>query len=204
MVTYGLGAALFALTFSGRIGASVGSLAVINAIMNIGCAMFDMGPILSVLSWFPVDRGLLVAAVKSLVGLAGSVIATIYNTYFSGNHSTLCFFFLPFLWPLGSGRLSSSRSLVPYDRPQDQALHRRGARDSTSCGAHVSHQEGPRRRFLVLFVIVLSLLIVITVQSIVFVFVEGEVPFKTKNPPAIVMIVLYFSLFIVVLPFQLL
>ncbi|KAF8299457.1 hypothetical protein TcYC6_0066990 [Trypanosoma cruzi] len=200
---YGLGAALFALTFSGRIGASVGSLAVINAIMNTGCAMFDMGPILSVLSWFPVDRGLLVAAVKSMIGLASSVIATIYNTYFSGNHSTFMFFLLAVFVVIGFWAFIFIQ-IPPYHMTGHRIKHY--TEEEHAIARRVEHmyliKKAPRRRFLILFVIVLSLLIVITVQSIAFVFVEGEVPFKTKNPPAIIMILLCFSLFLVVLPFN--
>ncbi|RNF14699.1 uncharacterized protein Tco025E_05780 [Trypanosoma conorhini] len=203
MVTYGLGSALFALTFQNSIGHSVLSLSVINAILNIGCAMFDMGPILSILSWFPLDRGLLVASVKTMTGLAGSVIATLYNTYFSGDHSTFMYFLLALFMVIGLAAFAYIQ-IPPYHMTGHRIKHY--TEEEHGVARRVEHmyltKKASRRRFLVLFVIVLSLLVVITAQSVAFVYVEGEVPFNKRNPPAIIMMVLYMSLFLAVLPWS--
>lgn len=199
-----LGSVLFALTFNDKIGHSVVSLSAINAIMSIGCSMFDMGSILTILSWFPLDRGLVVASVKTMTGLSASILATLYNTYFSGKHSTYMFFLLAFVVAIGLAAFLILR-IPPYHMTGYRLKHyTEEERELARRVEHMYHtKRASRRRFALLFVVFGGLILTIAVQSIVFVYVgKGGVPFSMRNPPAVVMMVLIFLFFIVVLPWR--
>ncbi|KAH9580926.1 Major facilitator superfamily [Trypanosoma melophagium] len=201
VLAFSVGAILFALTFQDTIGHSVASLSLINAVMNMGSGMFDMASILSILSWFPVDRGYLVAAAKTMTGLASAVIATVYNTYFSGNHTGYMYFLLGLVVVLGTVGFVYIH-LPPYHMTGYRLKHY--TEEDHEVARRVEHlymtTRAPRWRFIFIFVIVISLLVVITTQSIVFVFLGEDVSFAQRNPPAIIMIVLYCLLCLAILP----
>uniref|UniRef100_A0A0A9WGX5 Monocarboxylate transporter 2 n=1 Tax=Lygus hesperus TaxID=30085 RepID=A0A0A9WGX5_LYGHE len=88
------GTLLFAFTFDNTIGHSVGGLAIINAIFNLGTALFDMGTVITVLSWFPLDRGFVVGCLKTMTGLGSSFLSTLYGAYFNNNNTTYMYFLL--------------------------------------------------------------------------------------------------------------
>lgn len=204
IVAASLGFMLFALTFNGTIPHSVAGLSAINAIASIGCGMFDMGSILTILSWFPLDRGLTVAAAKTMTGLSGSILATLYNTYFSDQQSSYMFLMLGFVLVVGFTALLLLK-IPPYHMTGYRLKHyTEEERELARRVEHMYHtKKASRRRFILLFAILIGLFITITVQSIVFVYVDADkVPFSTRNPPAVVMIVLYMLFFLCVLPWS--
>ncbi|ORC89970.1 uncharacterized protein TM35_000102380 [Trypanosoma theileri] len=199
--TCSIGCLLFALTFDDTIGHNVASLSAINGIMTLGTTLFDVGAVLSILSWFPVDRGLFVAAAKTMTGLASAVIATIYNTYFSGNHSAYMYFLLGMVFVIGTVCFVYIQ-IPPYHMTGYRLKHY--TEEEHDIARRVEHlyltTKVPRWRFIYIYVIVISLFIVITTQSTVFVFLGDDVTFAQRNPPAIIMIVLYFSLCLAIVP----
>lgn len=195
-----LGTLLFALTFEGKIGHSVGGLAIINAVMNLGSALFDMGSILTVLSWFPLDRGLVVACMKTTTGLGSSFISTLYGTYFNNDNSRYMYFLMA--WSIVIGLIAI---VVVYLPP----FHVTGLREKAYTddrrlravkyqNVYMRH-KAPIKRFVVAFCLVIALLITICTRSVVFVFVDSPTNAQ-MNPPAIIMIVLYVLLLCTALP----
>ncbi|KAF8292314.1 hypothetical protein TcBrA4_0075940 [Trypanosoma cruzi] len=58
MVLFPLGALLFALSFRGTIEGSVVRLSVFNAILTLGCTLYDVVYMMTIMSHFPNSKGL--------------------------------------------------------------------------------------------------------------------------------------------------
>lgn len=197
-----VGTLLFAFTFNNTIGHSVVGLAFINAVMNLGTALFDMGTVITVLSWFPLDRGYIVGCMKTMTGMGGSFLSTLYGAYFNNNNTTYMYFLLIIATVIGTIAMIIFY-LPPYhmtgrrEKVYTEVDHRR-ARQYESVYVR---QKAPIKRFIVLFVLVIALLIVISTRAIVFVYIDHPTSAQ-QNPPTVIMIVLYALLCVAILPIK--
>ncbi|KAF8284727.1 hypothetical protein TcYC6_0004570 [Trypanosoma cruzi] len=69
MVLFPLGALMFALSFRGTIEGSVVRLSVFNGMLILGCTLFDLAYMMTIMSHFPDQQGPVVAILKSYIGL---------------------------------------------------------------------------------------------------------------------------------------
>lgn len=196
-----LGTCLFAQAFDGNIGRGVAGISVINAILNLGCSLYDMGGVLSTLSWFPLDRGLVIACLKTSTGLGSSVIATIYGTWLEGKQVPYMYFLMALSVVLGLVAI-----VLVYLPP----FHMTGWREShystddrVKAAKYLSvymRAKAPIIRFVHALTLLISILIIVWIRSIYFIYVDASQ--REIEIPSIIMIILYVLLITVVLPFQ--
>lgn len=197
-----LGTVLFAMTFRGAVPHSVAGLSVFNAILNIGCGLFDLAGIMTVLSWFPLDRGLVVTCIATATGLGGSVVSTLYGTYFAGEEESYMFLLMGYSLVVGVVAL-----VVMYLPP----FHMTGQRarnftedDHARAAQYQSlymRNKGPVKRFAIAFGLICLLTVLICARSIIFVFIKAPTH-QQMSIPTVLMIVLYLLLVLALLPIK--
>lgn len=96
-----LGALLFALTFNGIIVGSVARLSVFNAMVSLGCTLFDLGSVMTVLSHFPSNRGVVVAIAKTFTGLGSAIVGSIQLAFFNNKPDNYFYFLMVFVFVVG-------------------------------------------------------------------------------------------------------
>ncbi|KPI86100.1 putative protein associated with differentiation 4 [Leptomonas seymouri] len=126
-----LGALLVALCFQGVIVGSVVRLCVFYSFMNLGTSFFDLSSCMTVLSYFPVNRGPVVALLKTFIGLGAAIVGCMYQGFFGGvvEH----FFYFLMAWSVIVGVLGAIFLRLP-------AYHITGYQES-----HLSVEEKERR-----------------------------------------------------------
>ncbi|KAH9599832.1 Major facilitator superfamily [Trypanosoma melophagium] len=105
LVTFPVGALLLALTFAGYIEASVLRFCVFNAIFNIGCTLFDLGCMMTVMSYFPSHKGAVVAIMKSYIGLGSAIVGCIQVAFFLGKTEQYFYFLMALVFVVGGACL---------------------------------------------------------------------------------------------------
>ncbi|ORC85474.1 uncharacterized protein TM35_000352180 [Trypanosoma theileri] len=113
VVFFCLGTLLIAFTFLDHIEGTVVNYSVFYAIMNIGCTTFDLGSLVTVLTWFPRNRGHVVGLLKTMTGLGSSILSTIYVCFFLGKYTDFYFFLTAFVFVFGGMNLIL-QELPPY------------------------------------------------------------------------------------------
>ncbi|ORC88545.1 uncharacterized protein TM35_000161830 [Trypanosoma theileri] len=96
-----LGTLLLALTFRGIIVGSVVRLSVFNSIMNLGCALFDLGSVMTVITFFPINRGPVVAIMKTFTGLGSAIVGCIQLAFFNGMPDHFFYFLMALSFVVG-------------------------------------------------------------------------------------------------------
>ncbi|PWV13494.1 putative protein associated with differentiation 4 [Trypanosoma cruzi] len=92
MVLFPLGALLFALSFRGTIEGSVVRLSVFNGMLTLGCTLYDVVYMMTIMSHFPNSRGPVVAVLKSYIGLGSAIVGSIQLAFFDGEAGPLLLF----------------------------------------------------------------------------------------------------------------
>ncbi|KAH9599691.1 hypothetical protein LSM04_001095 [Trypanosoma melophagium] len=100
-----LGTLLLALTFRGIIVGSVVRLSVFNAIMNLGCILLDLGTVMTVITLFPVNRGPVVASMKTFAGLGSVIVGCIQVAFFLGKTEQYFYFLMALVFVVGGACL---------------------------------------------------------------------------------------------------
>lgn len=184
-----LGCLLLALTFNGTIPATTVNFSVFLGIMGGGCIVFDIGTVVSVLSWFPTSRGPVVAVMKTFAGLGTAIVACLEHAFFEHKEANLFFFLMSCSLGLGLFCVFSMQ-LPPYHLTgrQEKTLD-----DDAKAARHRTkqlflEQRPPRLRMIVAFVFVVFLIIYLPVQSAAVAY-ASSVSHGTKVGLAIVVIV---------------
>ncbi|KAH9601318.1 hypothetical protein LSM04_007756 [Trypanosoma melophagium] len=102
-----------ALIFLDHIEGTVVNYSVFYALMNIGCTTFDLGSLVTVLTWFPRNRGHVVGILNTMIGLGSSVLSTIYVCFFLGQYTNFYYFLTAFVFVFGGVNLVL-QELPPY------------------------------------------------------------------------------------------
>ncbi|GET87020.1 hypothetical protein, conserved [Leishmania tarentolae] len=91
-----LGALLVALSFQGVIVANVVRLSVFYSFMNVGTSFFDLSSCITILSYFPTNRGSVVALLKTFIGLGSAIVGSMYQGFFGGAAEYFFYFLMMF------------------------------------------------------------------------------------------------------------
>ncbi|ORC87442.1 uncharacterized protein TM35_000222410 [Trypanosoma theileri] len=95
MITFSLGAVLFGLTYANAITGSVPAFSVYVSLLALGTSLLDICGVMTLLSIFPVNRGAVVAVMKTFSGMGSAILGAIHLAFFSENNDsdTSRFFF---------------------------------------------------------------------------------------------------------------
>ncbi|KAF8281478.1 hypothetical protein TcBrA4_0090040 [Trypanosoma cruzi] len=102
MVLFPLGALLFALSFRGTIEGSVVRLSVFNAILTLGCTLYDVVYMMTIMSHFPNSKGPVVAILKSYIGLGSAIVGSIQLAFFDGRPDHYFYFLMVLFFVTGA------------------------------------------------------------------------------------------------------
>ncbi|KAK7194134.1 Protein Associated with Differentiation [Novymonas esmeraldas] len=131
MVAYPLGAILTALCFEGVIEGNTVRLCVFNAIQGLGASLVDIVSCMTVLSYFPSNRGSVTALLKTFPGLGSAIVGSFFAGFFNGQIANYLFFLAAFSFVVNS--LLALFMRLP-------AYHLTGYQES-----HLSEEEKERR-----------------------------------------------------------
>lgn len=166
-----LGSLLVGLIFNGSIAPTLTNFCIFVAIMGGGCIVFDIGTVVCVLSWFPVNKGPVVAIMKSFAGLGAAIVGTFQLAFFEND--TAGFFFLLMGMALALGTFCiATMVLPPYHLTASQVKNlcqeEKNARHMTK---HLFlTQRATVFRMAISFAFVIFLVIFLPVQSILIVY----------------------------------
>ena len=165
-IYFPLGTLLMALCFMDKIKGGVAVLSVFNALMSCGCCLFDLSCCVTVLSYFPTNRGPVTALLKTFTGLGSALVACLYAGYFNSDPKKH-FFFLFALSIVVGGFCIAFLRLPSYHLTQYEQKHlpieERQRRENTK--AQYLRQKVPLWRFVFGFVILIILIIFLPTQS---------------------------------------
>ncbi|KAH9578914.1 Nodulin-like [Trypanosoma melophagium] len=170
MILFPLGGVLFGLTYANVIPGSLPAFSVYACMQSIGTSLLDICAVMTLLSIFPVNRGAVVAVMKTFSGMGSAIMGAIHLAFFSANddNDTSRFFF--FLAALGC--VVSFLGLVFVEVPpymikgceqnvltdEERRLRRRMKRQYL-------RQKAPAARFGIGVVIVLILVVFLPTQG---------------------------------------
>ncbi|KAF5216265.1 hypothetical protein ECC02_010976 [Trypanosoma cruzi] len=166
MVLFPLGALLFALSFRGTIEGSVVRLSVFNAILTLGCTLYDVVYMMTIMSHFPISRGPVVAILKSYIGLGSAIVGSIQLAFFDGRPDHYFYFLMVLFFVTGSAGFFlvplPSYHLTGYEEKHlgIEEKERRLARKSVYL-----RQQPPTIRFAIGIAFVVLLVIYLPLQS---------------------------------------
>ncbi|KAH9599852.1 Nodulin-like [Trypanosoma melophagium] len=196
-----IGTLLMGLAFSGIVAGSVVRLSVFNGIFNFGSGLYDLACVVTVLSHFPTRKGVVVAVMKTYIGLGSAIIGAIQLAYFEGKPAEYFYFLTVVGGFIGVLVLVLVRHppyvLTEYER---RTLSDEEAEKRVSTKAMYLKQPPPSLRFAIGFAIVAFLIIFLTLQSALVAF--KNLSWEYRNAFAIVTI--FFTLIspIVAMPFN--
>ncbi|KAF8283383.1 putative protein associated with differentiation 8 [Trypanosoma cruzi] len=166
IVLFPLGALLFALSFRGTIEGSVVRLSVFNAILTLGCTLYDVVYIMTIMSHFPISKGPVVAILKSYIGLGSAIVGSIQLAFFDGRPDHYFYFLMVLFFVTGSAGFFlvplPSYHLTGYEEKHlgIEEKERRLARKSVYL-----RQQPPTIRFAIGIAFVVLLVIYLPLQS---------------------------------------
>ncbi|GET86677.1 hypothetical protein, conserved [Leishmania tarentolae] len=131
MISYPMGAILTALCFEGVIEGSTPRLCVFNAFQSVGMSLTDIVCCMTVLSYFPSNRGSVIALLKTFPGLGSAIVGSFFAGFFNGRVSPYLYFLALFAF-LTNTTCALVMRLPPY--------HLTGYQES-----HLSEEEKERR-----------------------------------------------------------
>ncbi|AAZ12661.1 hypothetical protein, conserved [Trypanosoma brucei brucei TREU927] len=161
-----LGTLLLALTFQEVIEGSVVRLSVYNGLMTLGCMLFDLGGVVTVLSVFPSNRGAIVAIMKSFAGLGSAILGSIQLAFFSDRPDIYFFSIMSFALTVGILGIVFMR-LPPFHLTGYQEKHldeEEKAQRLARKGVYLK-QKAPMWRFIYGFVLLIILIFFLPLQG---------------------------------------
>lgn len=177
-----LGCLLLALTFDGKIPATTTNFCVFTAIMGGGSIVFDIGNIVSVMSWFPTFRGPVVAVMKSFAGLGSAVLGCLQLAFFSREDQTSSLFYLMTAIGLAAGGSTIlMMRLPPYHVPSKllAKMSEEEQEDHHSTKELFMKKAPCRPRFYIALGFVVFLVFFLPVQTCLIVFEDLDDKWKT-------------------------
>ncbi|ORC88548.1 uncharacterized protein TM35_000161860 [Trypanosoma theileri] len=196
-----VGALFMGLTFAGIVSGSVVRLCVFNGIFNFGSGLYDLACVVTVLSHFPTRKGVVVAVMKTYIGLGSAIIGAIQLAYFEGKPAQYFYFLTVLGGVIGIVVLVLVRHppyvLTDYER---RTLSDEEAEKRVSTKAIYLKQNPPSLRFAIGFVIVVFLIIFLPLQSALVAF--KNLSWGYRNAFAIVAIFCTLIYPIVAMPFN--
>nr|CCD16936.1 unnamed protein product [Trypanosoma congolense IL3000] len=163
---FSLGTLLLALTFQDVIMGSVVRLSVYNGFMTLGCMLFDLGAMVTVMSQFPSNRGAVVALMKTFTGLGSAIVGSIRLAFFSNSTSNYFYFLMSFALVTGAFAIAFVRlpsfHLTGYEErhlSQEEKDKRRVRK------VVYLRQRAPFWRFVYGFVLLLILIVFLPLQG---------------------------------------
>ncbi|AAZ12933.1 hypothetical protein, conserved [Trypanosoma brucei brucei TREU927] len=166
LLCYLLGTVMFALTFQGVIEGTVLRLSIYNASVTLGCSMFDMGALVTLLSVFPSNRGAVVAMLKTLNGLGAAIVGSVRLAFFSENTSAYFYFLMTLVIVIGTLATAYVRlpsyHLTGYEEnhlSEEEKVKRLMRK------AVYLRQKAPTWRFVHGFVILIALIVFLPTQG---------------------------------------
>ncbi|PWV13477.1 putative protein associated with differentiation 4 [Trypanosoma cruzi] len=166
MVLFPLGALLFALSFRGTIEGSVVRLSVFNGMLTLGCTLYDVVYMMTIMSHFPNSRGPVVAILKSYIGLGSAIVGSIQLAFFDGRPDHYFYFLMVLFFVTGAAGFFlvplPSYHLTGYEEKHlgIEEKERRLARKSVYL-----RQQPPTIRFAIGIAFVVLLVIYLPLQS---------------------------------------
>ncbi|PBJ79952.1 protein associated with differentiation 4 [Trypanosoma cruzi cruzi] len=166
MVLFPLGALLFALSFRGTIEGSVVRLSVFNGMLTLGCTLYDVVYMMTIMSHFPISKGPVVAILKSYIGLGSAIVGSIQLAFFDGRPDHYFYFLMVLFFVTGAAGFFlvplPSYHLTGYEEKHlgIEEKERRLARKSVYL-----RQQPPTIRFAIGIAFVVLLVIYLPLQS---------------------------------------
>ncbi|KAF5216057.1 putative protein associated with differentiation 8 [Trypanosoma cruzi] len=173
MVLFPLGALMFALSFRGTIEGSVVRLSVFNGMLILGCTLFDLAYMMTIMSHFPISRGPVVAILKSYIGLGSAIVGSIQLAFFDGRPDHYFYFLMVLFLVTGAAGflfvLLPSYHLTGYEEKRlgIEEKQRRLARKSVCL-----RQKPPTVRLAIGIAFVVLLVIYLPLQSALVAYLE--------------------------------
>ncbi|CBZ24857.1 conserved hypothetical protein [Leishmania mexicana MHOM/GT/2001/U1103] len=96
-----LGALLIALCFQGVIVGNLVQLCVFYSLMNVGTSFFDLSSCITILSYFPTNRGPVIALLKTFIGLGSAIVGSMFQGFFGGAVQYFFYFLMLFAMIVG-------------------------------------------------------------------------------------------------------
>ncbi|KAL7700286.1 protein associated with differentiation 4 [Lotmaria passim] len=168
IVTVVIGTVCFALCFQGTIEGSVVKLAVFNAILNIGVSLFDLVACMTVISYFPTNRGAVIALLKVFAGLGSAIVGSLKSGFFMAHVDWYYYFLLAFASFMGILLIAFMR-LPEYHLTGYEISHLTAAEQNERLATKTQYlkQKPPLRRFAYAFVVLVLLIIYLPTESAV-------------------------------------
>ncbi|PBJ74161.1 protein associated with differentiation 4 [Trypanosoma cruzi cruzi] len=166
MVLFPLGALLFALSFRGTIEGSVVRLSVFNGMLTLGCTLYDVVYMMTIMSHFPNSKGPVVAILKSYIGLGSAIVGSTQLAFFDGRPDHYFYFLMVLFFVTGAAGFFlvplPSYHLTGYEEKHlgIEEKERRLARKSVYL-----RQQPPTIRFAIGIAFVVLLVIYLPLQS---------------------------------------
>ncbi|KPA76997.1 putative protein associated with differentiation 4 [Leptomonas pyrrhocoris] len=203
IVTVAVGTVCFALCFQGTIEGSIIKLAIFNAILNIGVSLFDLVACMTVISYFPTNRGAVIALLKVFAGLGAAIVGSLKSGFFTTHVDWYYYFLLGFSTFMGVLLIAFMR-LPAYHLTGYELSHLSIAEQDERMATKTQYlrQKPPTRRFAYAFVVLVLLIIYLPTESAVVSY--AHLSHKYELAFACVTIVLTVALVGMVAPFDVL
>lgn len=196
-----LGALLVALCFQGVIVGNVVKLCVFYSFMNVGTSFFDLSSCMTILSYFPTNRGPVVALLKTFIGLGAAIVGCMYQGYFGG--AVEHFFYFLMVWAVIVGVLGAIFLRLPeYHLTGYQESHLSAEEKERRLTTKTQYlkQKPPMWRFYYGFVLMVLLIVFLPVTSALADYLSLGV--EKKRAFAIVATILTAGFFVIALPLE--
>ncbi|CBH12803.1 hypothetical protein, conserved [Trypanosoma brucei gambiense DAL972] len=193
MTVFCLGTLLLALTFQEVIEGSVVRLSVYNALMMLGCTLFDLGALVTVLSVFPSNRGIVVATMKTTTGLGSAILGSIRLAFFSGNTSAYFYFLMS--WALAAGILALTFVRLPpfhLTGYQEKHLDEEEKAQLRMTKTVYLKQKAPMWRFVHGFAILVTLIVFLPLQGSLVAYLKLGSNFKVGFALVVIALIVIF------------
>ncbi|RHW71670.1 Protein Associated with Differentiation [Trypanosoma brucei equiperdum] len=193
MTVFCLGALLFALTFQEVIEGSVVRLSVYNGFLTLGCMLFDLGSVVTVLSVFPSNRGAVMAIVKTFTGLGSAIVGSIQLAFFSKSVANYFFFLMSFSLVVGTLAVVFM-NLPPFHLTGYQKTHldeEEKAQRLARKGVYLK-QKAPMWRFVHGFAILVTLIVFLPLQGALVAYLKLGSNFKVGFAVTVIVLTVIF------------
>lgn len=193
-----LGSLLLALTFDGVIPQTTVNFCVFTAIMGGGSIVFDIGNIVSVMSWFPTYRGPVVAVMKSFAGLGAAVLGCLQLAFFSREDQTASLFYVMMVIGLLAGGLTIFiMRLPPYHIPSKvmEKLSEEEIEDRHSTKQIFMKKAPCKKRFYIALGFVVFLVFFLPLQTCLIVFLDLDTAWKTTFAAIVIAALFIYPIF---------
>eukprot|EP00796_Vickermania_ingenoplastis_P012994 gene12994-8840_t len=199
-----LGCLLLALTFDGHIAATTTNFCIFTAIMGGGSIVFDIGNIVSVMSWFPTYRGPVVAVMKSFAGLGSAVLGCIQLAWFPDEDQTSSLFYVMMaIGLLGGITTILMMRLPPYHVPSKilEKMSEAEREDHHSTKEIFMKKKTCKSRLYIALGFVVFLVFFLPIQTCLIVFCDLDEKWKTAFAVIVIVALFLYPIFCLPLKF---